>query len=102
MNIQEITIPPLDKLLFINLNVSSYKLHPCFLLLSWKLSRVVLIVLGSSVTASLPTGFPALKGHVPIESATSPGLGSSRGVVGSWLRAVWGLRSCMAWLFSVT
>ena len=59
------------------------------------LSRVVLSVEGSAVIASLPTGFLALKGHVPADHLAWD---DPAGVGGSWLHAVWGLRSL--WLGS--
>ena len=63
----------------INLNVSSCKFHPCFLLPSWKLSITIRCYSTYRVMASLPAVFPALKGHVPVESATSGLEWSSRG-----------------------
>lgn len=46
-------------------------------------------------------GFSALSGHIPLESTTSSGTGGLGRGVGSWLRAVCRLRSCVAWLFPV-
>ena len=94
-------LPPLGKLLFINLNVSSHQWHPRFLLLSRISSRVVLSGEGSPVMASLPAGFLAVKGHVPRDHSLLLAWGDPARVGGSWLRAVWGLRSFVAQFFSV-
>ena len=59
---------------------------------------MVLSVEGSAVIASLPTGFLALKRHVPADHLAWD---DPAGVGGSWLRAVWGLWSFMARFFSV-
>ena len=65
------------------------------------MSRVVLSVEGSSVMASLPAGFLALKGQVPVDPSLLLAWDDPARVGGSWLRAVWGLRSFMARFFSV-